>query len=64
MIYLTKAQRQALKIVYLRITDTPTLSGYRALRRHVEGTFFMDSAIVVPFYSMFLVIETDGYTHS
>lgn len=61
MIYLTKAQRLALKRIYLRLEFPPP---YKVFRRRVQPTFFMDSAIVVPFYSMFLVIETDGYTHS
>lgn len=64
MIYLTKEQRQALKRVYLRITDTPTLSGYRALRRRVQPTFCMDGCVMVEFHTMWLGIEKDGYTHS
>ena len=58
---ITKAQRQALKRIYLRLEFPPP---YKQFRRSVQGTFFMDDAIVVQFYNMFLCIETDGYAHS
>ena len=58
---ITKAQRQALKRIYLRLEFPPP---YKQFRRSVQGTFFMDNAIVVQFCSMFLCIETDGHTHS
>ena len=58
---ITKAQRQALKRIYLRLEFPPP---YKVFRRTVQGTFFMDDAIVVPYCGMFLAIESDGYTHS
>ena len=59
---LTRKQKEALKEVWNRDWLKP--SSYLAFRRTVEGTVFMDDAIVVPYCGMFLAIETDGYTHS
>ncbi len=58
---ITKAQRQALKRIYLRLEFPPP---YRGFRRTVQHTFFMNNAIVVPYCGMFLAVEADGYTHS
>jgi hypothetical protein len=58
---ITKAQRQALKRIYLRLEFPPS---YRAFRRTVEPTFCMDGCIMVQFAGMWLGIEVDGYTHS
>lgn len=70
----TRLQRQAIKSLWLRDTDTKlqrnrrgetvTLYPYRYYRRSAKPTFGMDGAIVVPIWSMFLCIERDGYTHS
>lgn len=54
---LTKAQRQALKRVFLR---TEGLS-YLAFRRTVVRGW---GCIMVPFAGMWLGIEPDGHTHS
>lgn len=61
MIKTTRQQRQALYRVWQR---GGAHSSYRAFRRTVQPTFGMDGAIVVPWCNMWLVIETDGYTHS
>ena len=62
MLKLTRKQKEALKEVWGRDWQKP--SSYLAFRRTVQGTVFMDNAIVVPYCGMFLAIETDGYTHS
>lgn len=69
MIYLTKAQRKALKKnVYDRmVADTPPSKKpptYRQVRRTVQPTFFCDNCIMVRYAGMWLGIERDGYTHS
>ena len=43
------------------LTQTVT---YLQFRKTVRGTFGLDGAVVVPWAGMFLLIETDGYTHS
>ena len=56
---ITRAQRLALKRVYLR-----TLShgfSYLAFRRTVQPGW---GCVMVPFAGMWLGIEPDGYTHS
>lgn len=45
-----------------RLTVVPIT--YRQFRRGVQPTFGMDGAIVIQWAGMWLVIETDGYTHS
>lgn len=61
MVKLTKDQQLAL----LRIA-TRWDKSYRLLRRGVERTFFLDNAVTVtPDHgNIWLLIETDGYTHS
>lgn len=54
---LTKAQRQALKKVWLRL-DAVT---YKEFRRKVLPGF---GCVMVPFAGMWLGIEPDGHTHS
>lgn len=72
MIKTTKAQRLALKRVWLRVfNEKParTLTNdelvialnYRAFRRTVQPG---PGCIMVPFAGMWLGIEPDGYTHS
>lgn len=58
---LTKSQQQALLRVYNRTSLGMT---YLAFRRTVRGTFGLDGAVCVPWCGMWLLIETDGYTHS
>jgi len=63
----TKPQRQALWRVYQRIEQTDAYAGimtYRRFRKTVQPTFGCDGAVTVPFASMWLCIERDGYTHS
>jgi len=57
--YLTKAQRHALKRVY----DRPTKwqGSYREFRRTVQPGY---DCIMVKWCHMWLGIEKDGYTHS
>lgn len=57
---ITKAQRQALKRIYLRLEFPPL---YKQFRRSVQPTFCTDGCIMVPYAGMFLAIESDGYTH-
>lgn len=57
MVKTTKAQRAALKKVWLRDTSAT----YREFRKTVQPSF---GYIMVPFAGMWLGIETDGYTHS
>lgn len=63
----TKEQRAALRRIYNRIEQTDAYAGiltYRQFRKTVQPTFGCDGAVVVPFASMWLCIEKDGYTHS
>jgi len=63
----TRLQREALRRIYLRIEQTDAYAGiltYRQFRRTVQPTFGCDGAVTVPFASMWLCIERDGYTHS
>jgi hypothetical protein len=66
----TKLQRQALWRVYMRLQQTDSYSanpnplGYRQFRKTVQPTFGCDGAVTVPYASMWLCIERDGYTHS
>lgn len=67
---LTRAQQSSLYAVYLR-TCSYGPSGledpnpkYPEFLEGVQHTVALDGAIVVPFASMFLLIEKDGYTHS
>ncbi len=54
---ISKAQRKALKIVWLR-TEGMTYRQFRRLAQPGPG------CIMVPFAGMWLGIENDGYTHS
>jgi hypothetical protein len=63
----TREQRKALKRMYDRIEQTDAFAGiltYRKFRKTVQPTFGCDGAIAVPWHSMWLCIEKDGYTHS
>lgn len=53
----TKAQRKALKRVWLRDPAVP----YRSFRRSVQ---WGHGYVMVQFAGMWLGIEQDGYTHS
>jgi len=57
---LTKAQRTALRKVFMRFNDADTTS-YLIFRRTVVQGW---GCIMVPFAGMWLGIEPDGYTHS
>jgi len=57
----TRAQRLALKQVFLRILETNPHAHYRDFRRTVFSSF---GCVMVPFAGMILGIEPDGYTHS
>lgn len=62
MITLTRAQRGAVKRVWLRhYDDKPS---YREFRKSVQPTFGCNGAVVIRWCNMWLVIERDGYTHS
>lgn len=61
MLILTRAQRVSLKRKWDQ--DANGLS-YRAFRKTVHATFFMDNAVTVQWCGMWLAIETDGYVHS
>ena len=60
---LTTQQKTALKRVYDRTLtfDEPSTLSYREFRRTVEPGW---DCIMVPYGSMWLGIESDGYTHS
>lgn len=59
MVYVNKAQRQALKRVWLR-GDTG-FDSYRQFRATVQPG---PGCVMVHWCSMWLGIERDGYTHS
>ncbi len=59
---LTRLQRESLKKVFLRTTDEPTLSLYRAFRRTVVNYGY--GTVVVVALNMVIGLEPDGYTHS
>ena len=63
---LTRPQRQALKRLHARTQqlDIPSPLTYRQFRRLATPTIGCDGAIIIPFASMWLCIERDGYTHS
>jgi len=61
VMFITKAQRLALKRIYLRLEFPPP---YKVFRRRVQPTFCMDGCVMVEFHTMWLGIEKDGYTHS
>jgi len=64
MIYLTRAQRVALKKVYLRqklYDENGKPLSYLSFRRYVVQGY---DCVMVPWSGMWLGIETDGYTHS
>jgi len=65
----TKHQRQALWRIYQRnlFEQADAYAGimtYRQFRKTVQPTFGCDGAVTVPFASMWLCIERDGYCHS
>jgi hypothetical protein len=61
MVKTTRKQREALLSVYRRAKQTKP---YKDFRRSVMATFGCDNAVAVPWCDMWLIIETDGYTHS
>lgn len=62
MVKTNKAQRAALRRIWERSQSGHP--NYRSFRKRVLPTIGCDNAIVVPWLDMWLVIETDGYTHS
>ncbi len=63
---LTRAQREALKVLYLRTVEpgkSPSVRGYRTFRRRANYSHLND-CLMVRFCGMICGIETDGYTHS
>lgn len=63
---ITRAQREAVKTLYLRTVEPnglPTVRGYRAFRRRAKYSH-LNECLMVPFCGMFCGIEADGYTHS
>ena len=60
---LSRQQRVALKEVFDRPVDTPTVQTYREFRRTAFFQF-SDDCIRVWWSGMCLGIERDGYTHS
>jgi len=72
MVITTRKQREALKRVFDRAPQFATVVDsynnnpmtYRQFRGLVQPTFGCDNAVVVPWAGMWLIIETDGYTHS
>lgn len=61
MVKTTKEQRKALKKIHQRWNIA---SSYKEFRKTVQGTFFLDSCVMVNVGSIWLGIEKDGYTHS
>jgi hypothetical protein len=59
MITTTKAQRVAIA-KYARRMELP----YKQVRLTIRSTYGCDGAVVLPYYSMFICIERDGYAHS
>lgn len=62
---LTRAQREALKRVWDRMTvaDVQPAPSYLAFRRSVQP-YIGGDCVLVKFAGMWLGIESDGYTHS
>ena len=61
MISITKAQQQAL---LRKWGDHDNGMTYRQFRSSVEPIFGGDGAVVVKWWTMWLAIEPNGYTHS
>lgn len=61
MVKTTRAQRIALLKLYNRTDKTRT---YRDFRKTVLATYYMGGTVMVPFHSMWVGIEPDGYAHS
>jgi len=65
MVRTTRAQREALKRVFMRVVHaqkpSATPARYRDFRRKVEPG---PGCIMIPYAGMWLGIEPDGYTHS
>jgi hypothetical protein len=61
MVKLNKNQQVSLLRKWKQEDNGLTFIGFR---RTVQSTFGMDGAVVVPWGSMWLAIETDGYVHS
>lgn len=64
MVRTTKAQRKSLKRIYDRYDPVHNRLTYKQFRKGLQGTFYMDGAVVIGVLGMFLCIEADGYTHS
>lgn len=61
MFTLTRPQRKALKAVYDR---QPLGMSYREFRKTAQPLIAGQGCIMVPWFRMWLGIETDGHTHS
>ena len=61
MVKTTRAQRIALLKLYNRTERTVS---YREFRKTVLATYFMGGTVMVPFFTMWVGIEPDGYAHS
>ena len=64
MVKTTKAQRIAIRRIYMRGADYTRALTYREFRSTAQPTFGCDGAITLPWAGMWLCIERDGYTHS
>ncbi len=60
---LTKPQQEALKIKWVYWNER-RFNSYLKFRRSVQEVLMGDGAVCVKWNGMWLVIETDGYTHS
>ena len=62
---ITRQQREALKRVHERTKgfDKPSTLTYRQFRRTAQVNYLL-GCVMVPYGSMWLGIEQDGYTHS
>lgn len=58
---LTRKQVEAVFRLWARQENKPNYVSYR---RGVMGTIGCDGAVVVPYGTMFVCVETDGYAHS
>ena len=61
MVYLTKAQEDAVRRIYDRKVDSPTTMTYEEFRQTVEPGF---GYVGIMWCGMYLGIEPDGHTHS
>lgn len=63
---LTKEQQISLKRKYEQATqwDTPIAMSFLQFRRTVQLEICGNGAVLLPYGSMWIGIETDGYAHS